>query len=447
MKLNFVKGVGLVMLPRPAPLERFLCAGQGLPLASVIRHYELRDKDKFVLAHSIASSFWRFYATDFMRHRWTSHDVWFMRERDHHDRPNDQIALQAFVPIDFEVGSRIPEELRDEMSTHPFPHILGLGILLLEIGLSQTHTSDSGYPLVSRLNRDHGHAIRLLGRLEKAEWSRPAHKDLFARAIEGCLDPSKFTTPDERCNPVTGPKVRKEEWEMEGSTKKDSSLSGSLGEVSATDQKNNPRTPTASDATQETLETDAYYRRDMLFREVVEPLAKLAKVAFKVDTSCVSYLERCKEGPPAHDTAMSQLASFHIGKTVVPNEWLDNLKHISKHVSRLRRQKEHVYSPVKIAILDTGYDPQLDFFKASQRARCIKSWKNFVSHDTNGNQANTTAQDTFGHGSLMTRLAMESAPLADIYVGRVAVDTSDLGSRSEEIAEVARLLDLIFPTC
>ncbi|KAH7191837.1 uncharacterized protein B0J16DRAFT_393884 [Fusarium flagelliforme] len=429
VKLNFVKGVGLVMLPPPAPLERFLCAGEGLRLSSVIQHYELKDKDKFVLAHSIANSFWRFYGTDLMRQRWTSHDVWFMQERDHHNRPKDQIALQAFLPLEFADNSTMPEELKDEMSTHPFPHILGLGIVLLEIGLSQPYISDLRQPLISRLNRDHGHAMSLLGRLEKAPWSRPSHRDIFARAIESCLDPSKFMVTDETFNPDTTSKASEDTSDKGNSSGEDSSHHRVLGGISTT--------ATGSRTGQHSLDTGAHHRRNKLFREIVEPLAKLAKVAFKTDQGAVSYLERRKVNTPSHSTTVSQLASFHIGKTVIPKEWLDNLKHISGHISRLRQRKEYGYESVKIAILDTGYDPQLKFFKNPRRAECIKASRDFTSHDRNGYITDTTAEDCYGHGSLMTRLVMEAAPLAQICVGRVAENTTDLDNRAEEIAKVA----------
>jgi hypothetical protein len=400
VNLNFVKGVGLVSLPPPAPLERFLCPGQGLPLSIVIQSYKLTDKDKILLAHAIAHSFWQFYGSDLMRNRWTSEDIWFMHEMDHQQSPKDQLALRVYMSLDFVDQQRTSEDGDKSMLTHPFPHILGLGLILLQIGLARPFKSMTHLPLTSRLNRDHGAARQLLGELEKAQWARSTHRDIFARAVSNCLDPRTFTTFNQK------PKTTKS---------------------SPTD---NPATDESEDG-----------RRRKVYTEIVEPLAKLVNIAFKTDAKYVSYLARCKEVEASQNKLRSQVASFHTGKTVVPEEWLDNLKHISMHIVNLWEEKpDHDFKPVKIAILDTGCDAGLPFCKIPRRKKSIRAWKDFTNDASGDMPGSDSMEDEYGHGSLMTRLVMEAAPLAHVYVARVARNTDELEFSSDQIAQVRIVL-------
>ncbi|KAF5670911.1 thermostable alkaline protease [Fusarium heterosporum] len=402
VNLNFVKGIGLVSIPPPAPLERFLCPGQGLPLSLVIQTYTLADKDKILLAHAIAHSFWQFFGSDLMGHQWTSGDIWFMHEMNEQHIPKDQLALRVYMPMDFDQRQRASEDEDISMLTHPYPHILGLGLILLQIGLARPFKSLTHLPSTSRLNRDHGAARQLLGELEKAEWARKTHRDIFARAVANCLDPSTFSTSNTKAKAIQTPSISKCDTSDDG-------------------------------------------RRRKVYTNVVEPLAKLVKIAFRTDANYISYLAKCKKAEESQSTLTSRVASFHTGKTIVPHEWLDNLKHISMHVMKLREMKpDREFKAVKIAVLDTGCDADLAFCKLPKRKKCIKGWKDFTKEDdVEDTSQSKTMMDEYGHGSLMTRLVMEAAPLAHIYVARVSRNTQELGSSSERISEAIRWAGLV----
>ncbi|KAG5656070.1 hypothetical protein KAF25_001640 [Fusarium avenaceum] len=396
VNLNFIKGIGLVSIPPPAPLERFLCPGQGIPLSLVVQNYKLTDKDKILLAHAIAHSFWQFFGSDMMRNRWTSGDIWFMYEMNDQQIPKDQLELRVYMSLDFGDQQSASEDEDRSMLTHPFPHILGLGIVLLQIGLERPFKSLAHLPSTSRLNRDHGAARQLLGELEKAQWARTTHRDIFARAVANCLDPSTFMTSNTKTRAIQ------------------------ISSIANTDMGDNGR-------------------RRKVYTEIVEPLAKLVKIAFKTDSNYVSYVARCKKVEGSQNNLSSQIASFHTGKTVFPQEWLDNLKHISMHIVNLRDKKpDHDFKPIKIAILDTGCNTDLPFYKLPRRRKCIKGWKDFTGHESNDTAEESSMTDEYGHGSLMTRLVMESAPLAHIYVARVAKHTDELDSSSDQIAQAIR---------
>ncbi|RKK68519.1 hypothetical protein BFJ69_g13514 [Fusarium oxysporum] len=357
----------------------------------------LDKSKKILLSHAIAHSFWQFYESDLMRNHWTSDDIWFMHEMDHQQSPKDQLALRVYISLNFEGQKRNSEDEDKSMLTHPFPHILGLGLLLLQIGLARPIKSMAHLPLTSRLNRDHGAARQLLCELEKAQWARSTHRDIFARAVANCLDPRTFTT-------------------------------------------SNPKAMTTKSSTNDNpvTDTDGGGIRRKVYTEIVEPLSKLVNIAFKTDAKYVSYLARCKE-VENHNKLHSQAASFHTGKTVVPEEWLDNLKHISMHIVSLREKKpEHDFKPVKIAVLDTGCDADLPFCKIPRRKKSIKAWKDFTCEESEDTPGPDSMEDEYGHGSLMTRLIMEAAPLAHVYVVRVAKDTDELEYSSDQISRAIR---------
>ncbi|RSL79818.1 hypothetical protein CEP51_007069 [Fusarium floridanum] len=384
LRVRFIQGLGLVSLRPPAALERFLCPGQGLPLYAAVENYKLKDKDKVILAHAIAHSFWQFYGSDLMRERWTSHNIWFMQETDEQQHPKDQLALRAYVNLDFNTQDGVAESLDNPMVTHPFPHILALAVVLLEIGLRRPFKSMDHLPLASRLNRDHGAANQLLNELER-------YQRLFS--IDQTSKHKKTKGPK---SAVTGTRVAGGEFQVDE-------------------------------------------RRRRIYAKVVEPLARLVNVAFKNDPKCISYLSRCREAEASQQQLRPPVASFHAGKTIVAHEWLDNLKHISRHIMMLRRQKQdQTFVPVKIAILDTGYDANLPFFSLAARAKCIRGWRDFVGDGKGSDADETTRRDDYGHGSLMARLAMESAPLANLYIARVAKDTNGLSLGSKSIVEAIR---------
>ena len=397
-KVKLVHGVGLVRRLPLIPLERFLCPGEGLSLRKVLQHYKLTDKDKMILAHTIAHAFWQFYASDLMQSKWSSQEIWFMEETDGQRRPKDQLALRAYMPLNFGGGGETPEVLDDPDITHPFPHIFSLGVILLEIGLKRPLESISHSNLPSSSNFDHGTARQLLNDLEDTSWTRPKHREIFTNAIASCLDPSAFLAQRKR---------------KKTKTTLDYDTSNRIGR-----------------------EPDVDGRRRRLYEKVVEPLSVLVNTAFKKDPRYVSYLSRCSDAEEAHRNARPQVASFHTGKPVVPHEWLQNLSYISQHIRMVQVERSVGTLPsVKIAILDTGYSSELPFFKRKVNLARIQGWKDYVKSEDGPHQ--TPSRDIYGHGSLMARLVMETAPLAQVHVARVARNTEELQFSKQNIADVS----------
>lgn len=127
-------------------------------------------------------------------------------------------------------------------------------------------------------------------------------------------------------------------------------------------------------------------------------------------------------------------ASFHAGKSINPEEWLEDLKRISRYIDKIKQNNftNAELRPIRVAILDSGCNLKAPYFQddeESKRAARIAEWKDFVDES----EAKT---DSFGHGTFMAMLVIETAPLAELYVARVAENTTQLNGNEDIISRV-----------
>jgi hypothetical protein len=57
--LSFIEGRGFRVLGEPQQLLQMLQAGRGESLAAVLRKYDLKPKDKVLLASAVARAYWQ----------------------------------------------------------------------------------------------------------------------------------------------------------------------------------------------------------------------------------------------------------------------------------------------------------------------------------------------------------------------------------------------------
>jgi hypothetical protein len=138
-----------------------------------------------------------------------------------------------------------------------------------------------------------------------------------------------------------------------------------------------------------------------------------------------------------------------------PEKWLDKIAKSTLNIDIGRSGPKrflHRTNRIKIAILDTGYDPGCVFFGAQEKVRiigyhdfvatrqdyCTKADEMHVSH-----QPCDTSDD--GHGTFVLSLAMRVAKHAEFYVARVSEGSTfegDTPALAERIAKV-----LVVQTC
>ena len=95
---------------------------------------------------------------------------------------------------------------------------------------------------------------------------------------------------------------------------------------------------------------------------------------------------------------------------------------------------------IRIAVLDTGYDPNSAFFVDRDRKRRVKKWKDMTTADA------AIALDEQGHGTYVLSLLMKIIPSADFYVARVARNEDELAGSTSNVARVSLLSISLAPT-
>lgn len=329
-----------------------------------------------------------------MRAQWTSETVLFVPAEVTGEH-KDQLPLCAYIEFPFEVPCSPREEILSEdlMLTHRCPRIFDIGVLLLEIGLAKPFRPGQRKNLVAQANLSHKMAIDNMIELEKTTWEGATNmKKHFNAAVKFCLKSENFTPSQKH-----------------GNTK------------SADDLLN---------------------RKRIFYKNVVCPLAWMAKRGFRAEAGDITYISKKPNNPQSWTTDLpwqpEPQGLFHTGTTIDPKKWLKNLQMIGAEVGR-RRRKEEIKTPIRVAILDSGLDRDSPAFKSKKSLlESIAAEKDFVGTDPLG----ASTGDKFGHGTFMARLVMESiAPGVEILVARVAQNTEKLEGSQQNIKEVSREYD------
>ncbi|KAK4118024.1 hypothetical protein N657DRAFT_554812, partial [Parathielavia appendiculata] len=394
--LSFIEGRGFRVLGEPEQLHQMLEAGRGESLATVLSKYDLKPKDKVLLASTVARAYWQYYDSEMMRTRWTSDAIWFMPEKRIKPR-RDQLPLCAYLSFPFGAPDTSSRDifLKDHL-THRCPRIFDVGVLLLEIGLGEKFQTGDKPDFVAQHNLNHKIATDSLEELEKAAWDGFLNKKVFDQAVKFCLYSKNFIKATKK--PQTGRR--------------------GIGE--------RPEPMTAEEQKRGVLE-----RRKIFYRNVVQPLAWLAREGFKAQPGQINYISKKRPDtqPESTDPAQQPDEECLFHSAIVPKMWLEDIKKIGESVERKRRAKS-ITTPVRVAIVDTGLNMDLPIFtKKPGLKRAVIDHVDYVDPGT------STITDAFGHGTLMARIVMESAPGAEILVARVARDTKQLKTSQENICK------------
>ena len=362
---------------------------EGMSLACVLRDYRLTVPDKITLSHAIVRTFWQLYDTKATSMRWTNGSIWFI--------PGDNGLPPCKMYVSFPLDSD-KEELDEPFMPgliHKCPSIFSLAVLLLQIGLGRpvemSHLRRDDPNFVRQANLDYGTAMRLFREIKGQSWEGYTGKRTYENAIEECLDGKNFSPSSKTTDSDTTP-IRRQEILHEKVVGRLRFLANSLS------------------------------RRDggVLEREPTQDLANPSGR---------------NSSPSIEELSISAIPSFHTnGRMVDASRWMDDLKVINRYIRKSISRESNV-TPIRVAILDSGCDLQTAFFQDdddSGRTSCVVGWKDFVD-------GSEEKMDTFGHGTLMTALVIETAPLAKLYVARIADNTAEL-DRDEPIRRICEVV-------
>lgn len=383
--------------PRFDSLKQRVQDVKGKSLEYILNTYPLTARMKVVMAYILAHSAWLFYDCDWVRTTWSRETVQFMGELSNDVGANQDGNIFVWKPYISVVdsGTDVAVTDVDDMDgvIHPYPKIRALGIMLAEIGKGapvRDHDNDnSAHGSAAEINND------LLLALSYAKddrlWATHFEYHSYWQAVACCLEPKNFDT---------------------------SSARGEAG---------------------------SQERRAALWKKVVHPMEVLLNATGWSDNiTKISPLRSQRERVAARpvsggDDHLGIAAARFPGRNPLSEtqkrstRWLSRMRQLNKELAEaVPYDTSAPAKPVRIAVLDTGFDDGGLFFHLPENSRSLdrlKGWKDFVD-------SSDRWQDTQGHGTHLVSLILSIAPRAELYVARIARNTDDLVGASENVAQV-----------
>ncbi|KAK1830614.1 hypothetical protein QBC39DRAFT_383096 [Podospora conica] len=409
------KGTKIFQMPDLIEVADDIAHEQSISLADILQRHELVAKKRLLLAYVLAKSFWQFYDSDWMSVRWTTETVQFFYERRGDDDDDEPGVLDESPYISLPTGTNTPsllsaEYLPTECVVHRYPRLLALVVLLFNLG---------------RRKRRRDTAQQLEG-----SQRQPGHETNDSARIS-----NDFNDIRSALRGKSWPKLDVQEEVRE-------TLRAVLSDCS------NPRLfdEQPGDGSQRdrgllTIEE----RRAIIYGRTVYPLKLLLQKLGWVDTLGNIQGQEGEDNSSVTDKPVGsakRAAVFLNADSVAEKScssqqgakaWLQRIQ-TSEVTSMLFAgfQANRSIRRLRIAVLDTGYDPETTFFRDRSRKRRIQGWKDMVTHDS------TPARDEDGHGTHVLSLLMKVIPVADFYVARVARSAVELENSTNSVAEAIR---------
>ncbi|KAJ5208734.1 subtilisin-like protein [Penicillium cf. viridicatum] len=376
------------------PLKQIVEHVPGISLAKILSNYHLTARMKLVLAYIIAYSVWQYYDSDWMKTKWTSETIQFMRES---NTSGDQGKLFTWKPY-LSVHSNDEDPQCYEYNkvagiVHAYPRIRALGIMLVEIGIGFPLHEDEkqAQPLAARVNSELFKAFSHTK--DEKRWKDFDYPD-YMSAVRHCLEPDTFN-----------------------------------------------QAPYIEESSTREWKEALKQRRNILYDKVVFPLEDLLQgTKWMGDFTKIAPLDM-----PSKVTAIQEptvvLENSEERKVLKPkkkrtksekcaSEWLLRLKSFNKELAQVAPTVglKDPSQRVRIAVLDTGYDDNAPFFFLPDVEGQLKGWKDWVD-------GCDQPKDLHGHGTHLVSLVLKCAPEADIYVARIAESPNQLLDSSENVAK------------
>ena len=411
-----IEGNQLVTDPTPVHLEDTeypIKPAPSISLAEILRMQTLTTRDRLVIAYILAKSVWQYYNTDWLNALWTTDNIHFMMEEREYDHPEESTLNPArpyLAFADVEPAKTPVSETVNCYAIHRYPRILALGAILVELFRKEPrHSRRDNSTLDAFLNNSLLDNSRTMN---KDSWPHldldTTFKEHFRATVAVCF-----------------------EWKR-------------LERTSSQDH-------------------DAAHafraRRDLLWDEVVSRLQRLCRVLKLIDQdgAVIHGSSHILDRVALYETSFQNqriipatpipvLSSLVVlgsssGNYEPADAWLGRVQSSGLVGNLLRSISTSSHSrPIRIAILDSGYDVSNEFFTYARNRRIV-AWHDFLK-DLNSlvddvNPAEDSPRDSDGHGTDVLSMALRVAPFAEFCVARVFERSNDVASRSDEIAKVS----------
>lgn len=130
---------------------------ESISLMNVLLNYRLTGKMKLVLAYILAHSVWRYYNSDWMKAKWSTDSIHFLKIKAPDMSGTRIYACNPCFAVQFQAPNDEVTEFYNGVVAHKYPRLLALGNLLLDIGcqrLPLSRTSLSTDNLDQQINDD-----------------------------------------------------------------------------------------------------------------------------------------------------------------------------------------------------------------------------------------------------------------------------------------------------
>ncbi|KAK6603922.1 extracellular alkaline serine protease [Botrytis cinerea] len=363
------------------PVKQIVEHLPGISLADILKNYHLTARMKLTLAYILAQSVWQYYDSDWMKTTWTSKTIYFMKEGKGNtsSKQGNLYAWKPYLSVRFgDANLESSEYSNIDGEIHHYPRVRALGIMLVEIGVgSPLHSSDQerqGQPPAAKINED----LLLATQYSKDEWRwKDCDYPKYLSAVKHCLDLGIFASAP--CMSELGGK----------------------GDAEGLKQ-----------------------RRNILYDKVIFPLEEVLQgTGWMEQLTTIGPLET-----PIKNFKSPKKIRTKSEKAAI--KWLSRMQHLNEELVSRNPPMEPNNSPapVRIAVLDTGYDDRAIFTFQQDNQHRLKGWKDWVDQSDQ-------PKDFHGHGTHLVSLVMKIAPKAHLYIARVAKSPSDLLTSSENVAK------------
>lgn len=186
---------------QPDVADRRVVEAPSISLSQVLELEKISTKGRILLAYILAKSVWRYYDSDFMRTKWTTETIHFMREyRLDPDKDEDQEKIDPLSPfLAFLHIGNDQNELKERCQTfsvlHRYPRILALGIMLVEICRKKPKKAASELrSYEDQINTD----FTIYNEIARStNWPslgvrNEEIRNRYRAVVQSCLDPKRF---------------------------------------------------------------------------------------------------------------------------------------------------------------------------------------------------------------------------------------------------------------